>query len=387
MAAGAMGLTGASWVCLVMGVTVYARTICRGIRTVCRGYDDGSGMALTSSCVRFGAAAFVVGLSLAGPQAVGVAAADSSDAAAESSDAASSVGVREARAPRSAAVRAERGSRSAAAVVSPAAPGAGTVRVARSAEVPRSVAAVVSPAASADGAAITAVRASGSVKPASAVADRRRSHAALTVEPGSAVPSVLDVAPSLPEVAAALPSAAAVAVDPARVPARAQRGAAPRVTVPPVLTGDVVATVGFAIERFLDTSVLWLSGLPSNPITDFLTGALWLVRRTLFPVGDAVGLGGVPTGLAGSDCVAAKDCSGLDLTGADFAGRDLTGVKFIDTDLTKAIFGAGTWQKRLDLSGVDFTGATLTGAYLGFTDLRKATLTSADLSSADLTAA
>lgn len=107
----------------------------------------------------------------------------------------------------------------------------------------------------------------------------------------------------------------------------------------------------------------------------------------MFPVGDAVGLGGVPTGLAGSDCVAAKDCSGLDLTGADFAGRDLTGVKFIDTDLTKAIFGAGTWQKRLDLSGVDFTGATLTGAYLGFTDLRKATLTSADLSSADLTAA
>ena len=69
-----MGLTGASWVCLVMGVTVYARTICRGIRTVCRcGNYDGSGMALISSCVRVGAAAFVVGLSLAGPQAVGFA--------------------------------------------------------------------------------------------------------------------------------------------------------------------------------------------------------------------------------------------------------------------------------------------------------------------------
>jgi uncharacterized protein YjbI with pentapeptide repeats len=42
----------------------------------------------------------------------------------------------------------------------------------------------------------------------------------------------------------------------------------------------------------------------------------------------------VPTGLAGSDCVAAKDCSGLDLAGADFTGRDLTGVKFIETNLT-----------------------------------------------------
>ena len=54
----------------------------------------------------------------------------------------------------------------------------------------------------------------------------------------------------------------------------------------------------------------------------------------MFPVGAGVGLGGVPTGLDGSDCVAAKDCSGLDLAGADFTGRDLTGVKFIETNLT-----------------------------------------------------
>ena len=99
---------------LLVDVTLCGRSVCRVLRTVCRcGNDDGLGMALTSSCVRMGAAAVVVGLSLAGPQAVGVAAADSSDAA-ESSDAAPSAGVPKARAPRSAAVRAECGSRSAA---------------------------------------------------------------------------------------------------------------------------------------------------------------------------------------------------------------------------------------------------------------------------------
>jgi uncharacterized protein YjbI with pentapeptide repeats len=221
----------------------------------------------------------------------------------------------------------------------------------------------------------------------------------LTVEPGSAVPSVLDVAPSLPEVAAALPSAAAVAVDPARVPARAQRGAAPRVTVPPVLTGDVVATVGFAIERFLDTSVLWLSGLPSNPITDFLTGALWLVRRTLFPVGAGVGLGG------SAACVATKDCSGQDLRGADLQRADLSGVNFTKADLRDVnvqwanLTGANLSNANLDssnqfarytnlndanLTDANFTNATLSGASLGRSSLTGAILIGANLSYIDL---
>ena len=324
------------------------RTCCRvnGVSLVVQIGGRGLRVSVLSSGVRVGAVAFAVGLSLAGPQAVGVAAADSSDASSVSAGA--DPGAGPARAARSAAVRSARGARSAAGV---------------SAQTP-----------DADSA-LGAVRGSASVKPAAAVADRRRSHATLTVGSGAAVRSLVDPAPDVPEVAAAaLPSAAAVAVDPARVPARAQRAAAARATVTPVLTGDVVATVGFAVEHFMDTVGLWLRGFPANPITDFLSGALWLVRRSLFPTGNGVGLGGVPEGLDGSDCVAAKDCSGLDLTGADFTRRDLTGVKFIGTTLEDAILAGA------DMTGAKFIDADLSGARFGL----KAKLANADLTGAKL---
>jgi len=80
---------------------------------------------------------------------------------------------------------------------------------------------------------------------------------------------------------------------------------------------------------------------------------LWLVRRSLFPTGNGVGLGGVPEGLDGLDCVAAKDCSGLDLTGADLTGRVLTGVDFTEAILNEAIVDGA------DLRGADFTRAQL----------------------------
>ena len=82
------------------------------------------------------------------------------------------------------------------------------------------------------------------------------------------------------------PSASAAAVDVAKpvVPAAATLAASP--------PGQAIATAGLAVERFLDTAVNWLSDFPANPITDFLAGAVWLVRRDLFPVGSAVGSGG-----------------------------------------------------------------------------------------------
>ena len=42
-----------------------------------------------------------------------------------------------------------------------------------------------------------------------------------------------------------------------------------------------------------------LLAFPANPITDFMAGALWLVRRTLFPVG--AGVGAVTTGGINAD--------------------------------------------------------------------------------------
>jgi uncharacterized protein YjbI with pentapeptide repeats len=167
------------------------------------------------------------------------------------------------------------------------------------------------------------------------------------------VPSVPDVVSGVPEVAVAVPSAAAVVADPARVPARAQRGGRTRAVAPPVFEGEVVTAIRLTVEHFLDTAVTWLSSFPSNPITDFLAGGLWLVRRTLFPTGDNLAMGGVPEGLDGSDCVAAKDCSGLDLTGADLTGRVLTGVDFTEAILNEAIVDGA------DLRGADFTRAQL----------------------------
>ena len=138
-------------------------------------------MSVLSSGVRVGAAAFAVGLSLAGPQAVGVAAADSSDASSVSAGV--DPGADAARAARSAEVRAARGARSAAGV-------------------PAQTRAVDS--------VLGAVRGSVSVKPAAAVADRRRSRAASVVEPGSAVSSMPDAAVGVSGVPVALSSAAAV---------------------------------------------------------------------------------------------------------------------------------------------------------------------------------
>ena len=42
-------------------------------------------------------------------------------------------------------------------------------------------------------------------------------------------------------------------------------------------------SISDAFQRILTSTANWLSGLPANPITEFLQGALWLVRRTIFP--------------------------------------------------------------------------------------------------------
>jgi hypothetical protein len=53
----------------------------------------------------------------------------------------------------------------------------------------------------------------------------------------------------------------------------------------PVLAtpAQVVSTASISIAQLLDRAADWLSGLPANPVTDFLSGALLLVRRTLLP--------------------------------------------------------------------------------------------------------
>ncbi|MGV0990699.1 MAG: hypothetical protein ACOYB7_00450 [Mycobacterium sp.] len=57
---------------------------------------------------------------------------------------------------------------------------------------------------------------------------------------------------------------------------------APAVT-PSVQSFQPVQTIAVAVDRFLTDTANWLSGFPANPVTDLFQGALYAVRRTLFP--------------------------------------------------------------------------------------------------------
>jgi YVTN family beta-propeller protein len=87
--------------------------------------------------------------------------------------------------------------------------------------------------------------------------------------PVLSVPSVLDVVSGVPEVAVAVPSAPAVAVLAA--------AAAVQPATPPVMQA-----LNTAITNLFDSTATWLSDLPASPARDLISGALLLVRRTLF---------------------------------------------------------------------------------------------------------
>ena len=50
---------------------------------------------------------------------------------------------------------------------------------------------------------------------------------------------------------------------------------------PPAALAAPIATIGAAVNGLFDSASNWLSGLPASPITEFMEGALLLVRRTL----------------------------------------------------------------------------------------------------------
>ena len=261
-----------------------------------RARNSGVGMPFkVVSGAGVGAAAVVVGLSLAGPQALGVANADT--AATDSTSVSAGPADPSAVSARSAVGRGGRG-------VKPSGSTGSRVR----------------PRASAD---VTSAQQTPVVEAA------RRSVR-------GSVPSVPNVVSGVPELAVAVPSAAAVVADPARVAARAQRGAATRAavagagvsaTVPdglqnvveyvsgnildslhkstarvvttataaavvvagpsspaPVESGEttVFGKINAAINGVFDSVTNVINALPLGVFGDFLTGALQLVRRSLF---------------------------------------------------------------------------------------------------------
>ena len=247
-------------------------------------------MSVLGRGVRVGAAAFVVGLSLAGPQAVGVAAADSADAdggAASVSEDAPGSPVRVGRAvpPRLSAVNGARRGAVAPDSVSLGTPTPAAVAPARLGRASASVkSAAASPSrmqsGSTSGARVAGGGAAAVVGGASGVGDSRLSAAAVSVGV-AAVP------------AAAAASAAVAGADvsgvASRLPGEVTAGTpGDSVTVPEGLQYVVESVSGNILDslhNFFDSASTWLATLPGGPVRDFLGGALLLVRRTVFPSG------------------------------------------------------------------------------------------------------
>ena len=245
-------------------------------------------MTVVKRGTRAGVAAVALGLSLAGPQAAGVAGAEPADGDTSS--------VSTARSDRPAAQNRGRAVRSATTGVL----GEG-VRVGRSGP--------ANPAAAAVGSAVPTVVGSAGSTSAIRVPGRRPS----TVHDDAGAPAVLQPQNSGPA-ASPDPGIAESGNDPAAVspPALQVTGAddpAPAASVvvadpvPPVsepapvgdLPSDVptgpIATISVAVNGLFDSASNWLSGLPASPVTEFLEGALLLVRRTLVNLFPALGAG------------------------------------------------------------------------------------------------
>ena len=104
----------------------------------------------------------------------------------------------------------------------------------------------------------------------------------------------------VPAATVATPSAAAataITVGPRARVARAPRAAGVRAAV----RADPAVGMGALVTGFLDSASHWATGLPANPVTELLQGALLLVRRTLLDLFPALNQGassGQTTGTA-----------------------------------------------------------------------------------------
>ena len=233
-----------------------------------------------------GAAAVIVGLSLAGPQALGVAnadtaATDSTSVSAGPADP-SAVSGQTSSPARPAASRAGRGVKPSESVVSrvEALPSADVT----SARVDRGLTVLREQA-------VTSARhrpAASSNRVQSATS-RLSVFGAAVAEPSDGGQAEADVLLDAPE-ATAVPLTVVGAADGAAEPGRAIRGAAIRGLGDraPGSFGDQAVE---SLYNMFDSASIWLNTLPAGPLTDFLQGALLLARRAILPYGGGVSLG------------------------------------------------------------------------------------------------
>ena len=211
-----------------------------------------------------GAAAFVLGVSLAGPQATGIAAADGTDSDSPAVSAGSPAPAGRA------AHRAGRTDRSGAHAGSTT-PGSTT------------------PGSTTPG---SAAARTGARVPATPPAKPAQSHpgrttattagAAAGVAAQATPPSAVIASATVPPSAVAIPAHRA-----ARTP-RASVSAVYQVATTPV---GSVAMLSAAVTSFFDSASHWISGLPASPFTDFLGGAVLLARRTVLSLMPGAGAG------------------------------------------------------------------------------------------------
>ena len=255
-------------------------------------------VASINNSVRIGAAAFALGLSLTGPQAVGIAAADSTDADSPSVSA-DPAATRSAGPPgRRAAIRATRSAgvvtapapRAAATTISPEdGPAIKTNRTAKAARSPATRTETRRPTAGVPDLPSTG-RSSSTDSPNTAQDQVSEAPAPSAAQPVGASATVSAVTPNVIAPVSSPAPAAAITAQPRSirqslvmwlvtqgVGGASEESAALASPAP----GQLVATATVRIGQTFDRIGDWLTRLPANPITDFASGALLLVRRTL----------------------------------------------------------------------------------------------------------
>jgi uncharacterized secreted protein with C-terminal beta-propeller domain len=221
-------------------------------------------MSVNKRVTRAGAAAFALGVALAGTPAAGVAvAAPSEDDASSVSTPNVTAETSTGHAGRAARGTSRRGDSSSSDPITVAGPGAPRGRASATAVTRR-------------------------VWPQVRQSDTNSASAqpAAATNPVVVVPTVGTGSGTLPSVfapaatTATPPAAAATAISsgPRGRVARAARAASVR----PSVAAMPAATMGALVTGYLNSASNWFSGLPTNPFTELLQGALLLVRRTMF---------------------------------------------------------------------------------------------------------
>ena len=265
-----------------------------------------------------GAAAVIVGLSLAGPQALGVASADSTDVGSVSVGAADAAAGNQSERAKSSALRSA-GRHAATSAVD---------RTESASKSPNGAAALKVPVGrsrSTAGRSLQPSSAKVSAVIASAAATTR------TMDDLSVVSDLIGVADS--------PDAAASKASSTRVRPDTRFAAKPSLGVPvAVLLDQQVSRAQASVRQFFDVADQWLAGLPANPVTDFLSGALLLVRRNVIP--DVAVSSGGGQGFVGWDIVRPSKVE----ESSYFSNGDEPFVAVLRIVSTTGVAGSTKWQ-------------------------------------------